>query len=239
MGVKFKRHKKKSFLLSIVYRVSKLLWMSKKRKFKLFLDLEWIFERLAHETSFQVYSAEVHPLRVFSSRFLLQFIRPDDTVLDLGCKYGEISYALAGKAKKVVGIDYDDAAIARAKALHRKENLFFETGDALLFLRNNNEKFNVLILSHILEHIDDPEKLLMDFKSHVDHIYVEVPDFDKSYLNHYRKELECDLIYTDTDHISEFDRQDLAQLFEKCNLVMQSSEYRFGVQRYWLKTTPN
>jgi SAM-dependent methyltransferase len=223
MGLTFERKKKKNLLLSFIYRLSKLPFLSAEKKFTLFLNLEWVFERLAHE------------IRVYSSEFLLQFIKPEYAVLDLGCKYGEISFTTAAKAKKVVGIDFDEAAIEKAKTLYKKANLSFEVGDALVYLKNNSEKFDVLILSHILEHIEKPKDMIIDLKKLVDFIYVEVPDFDKSYLNHYRKDFGCDLIYTDPDHISEFDRVDLLNLFKECELEVLSSEYRFGVQRYWLK----
>lgn len=239
MGLKLQRKKKKNILLSLVYRASRLLPFSKPRKLKLFLNLEWIFERLSHETSFEIYSNEKHPLRSFSLEFLIQFIEPNYSVIDLGCKYGEISYYISYKAKKVIGIDFDKVAIEKAQSIHQNNNLSFKVGDALVFLNNSKEKFDVVILSHILEHIDKPEELLMHLKEYVSYLYVEVPDFDKSYHNHYRKDLGCDLIYTDPDHISEFDRKDLIELFNRCNMQIKSSEYRFGVQRYWLKTTSN
>jgi hypothetical protein len=39
-------------MLSLVYRVGKLFPLTPRRKFKLFLDLSWIFSRLAHEQIF-------------------------------------------------------------------------------------------------------------------------------------------------------------------------------------------
>lgn len=236
MGLTLERKKRKNLLLSLIYWLSKLLPLSRERKFIFFLNLEWIFERLAHEMSFKIYSTEKHPLRAYSSEFLLQFIKPEYVVLDLGCKYGEISFITAEKAKKVVGIDFDEAAIEKAKTLHKKSNLYFEVGDAVVYLKTNSQKFDILILSHILEHIEKPKKFINDVKKLVSYIYVEVPDFDKSYLNHYRKDFGCDLIYTDSDHISEFDRIDILALFKECQLEIISSEYRFGVQRYWLKS---
>ena len=46
MGVTFKRKKKKNLLLSLIYRLNKIPILSKKKKFELLLNLEWIFERL-------------------------------------------------------------------------------------------------------------------------------------------------------------------------------------------------
>jgi ubiquinone/menaquinone biosynthesis C-methylase UbiE len=237
MGIILKREKRRHFLLSVIYRLSKLPFLKQKTKFKLFLDLEWIFDRLAHEKSFKLYSANKHPIRLFTTNFIFQYLTPEQTVLDLGCKYGDIAYILAEKAKKVVGIDFNAVAIETAKTLYAKSNLVFEVGDALHFLEKNTEKFDVLILSHILEHLDNPKELIIDFKPFVEYMYIEVPDFDKSYLNHYRKDFKFDLIYTDTDHVAEYDRIDMVQLLKECKLEIIASEYRFGLQKHWCKVT--
>ncbi|HRG51202.1 MAG TPA: class I SAM-dependent methyltransferase [Bacteroidia bacterium] len=236
MGVTFKRKKKKNLLLSLIYRLNKIPILSKKKKFELLLNLEWIFERLVHEMSFDLYNETKHPLRIYTNAFLFNFIKPEDSVLDLGCKYGEISAAIAEKVKRVVGVDFDKIAIDKANSSYKRNNLSFVTGDALIYLKNNTEKFNVLILSHILEHIEEPKKMLLDFKPFVQYMFIELPDFDKTYLNHYRKDFNCELIYSDPDHIFEFDRIELINLIKDCELEILSSEYRFGVQRYWLKT---
>lgn len=57
--------------------------------------------------------------------------------------------------------------------------LFVET---LFFcVKRSEESFQVLILSHILEHVEKPEVLLKFGRDNFDKIYIEVPDFN--YLN--------------------------------------------------------
>jgi SAM-dependent methyltransferase len=233
MGIKLKREKKRNLLLSILFRVHKLLPLRSEKKLKLYLDLEWIFDRLAHETSFRVYKEAEHPVRTYSLRFIMKHIQPDSTVLDLGCKYGNISFAIAQKAKQVVGIDYDGQAIKTAQNTYQQENLSFVVADALEYLKKQERKFNVLILSHILEHIDQPKAFLSSYAPYFNDIYIEVPDFNKTYLNEYRKDLGNDLVYTDTDHVSEFDRFELQDLVEACGLKITKAEYLFGIQKIW------
>ena len=43
------------------------------------------------------------------------------------------------------------------------------------------------------------------------------------------------LIYTDNDHVAEFDRDELKEIFSACDLEILKSEYMHGVQRYWCK----
>lgn len=235
MGIKLKRKKDRHFLLSFIYKFQKILPLSKRRKFKLFLDLEWIFDRLAHEASFSFYNEDNHPVRIYSKKFILDHITDTQHILDLGCKYGEITHYLANKAKHVTGIDHDKNAIEIAKSRYQKNNLSFEYGEAFEFLSNETEEYDVLILSHILEHIDEPEEFLKKFKHFFKFIYIEVPDFDRYYLNQYRLDQKNSLIYSDDDHVSEFDRDEIKTILNNCDITILEAEYRFGVQKFWCK----
>ncbi len=108
-------------------------------------------------------------------------------------------------------------------------------GEALEFLSSNEKRFNVLILSHILEHLDNPKEFLMKFNGYFQCIYIEVPDFDRYYLNHYRKDLGLKLIYSDDDHVSEFDRDELKIILTECRIEITKEEYKHGVQRLWCR----
>ncbi len=233
MGLKVPRSKKRIPLLSMLYRLDQWLPFSSKRKLGWYLDLEWIFDRLAMEHSFRHYSKETHPHRRFANNFLLAHVSPDMAVLDLGCKYGDTAVVLAERAGRVVGVDHDGGAIAEARRRHQRPNLEFQHEDALEYLTKQHTRFDLLVLSHILEHIDEPAKFLSRFKDHFQFIYIELPDFDKSYLNHYRLDLGKKLIYTDDDHVSEFDREELQALLSSLGIKVINAEYRFGLQRLW------
>lgn len=235
MGIKLNRQKKKNWLLIFVYRFLKLPIFSVSFKHKLALDLEWIFDRIAHESSFKIYNEEDHPIRKYSIEFILKNLLPEHNILDLGCKYGEISFALSKHVNHVVGVDFDSTAIEVAKVKYNKSNLSFEVADAHSYLKQSKTKFNVLILSHIIEHIDNPLSLITSVASNFDYIYIEVPDFDKTYLNQYRLKIKRELIYSDPDHVFEFDRMELLELIENCGLSLVNVEYRFGVQKLWCK----
>lgn len=237
MGIKLDRKKPRNFFVTLIYRIQNLLPISSKAKMKIFLNLEWIFHRLSHEMSFKIYSPDKHPVRKFSMEFLLSNINKNSVVLDLGCNLGVISNFIAEKAKEVVGVDYLSYAIDLAKQNYKRDNLSFYNEEAISYLNKSNKKFDTLILSHILEHLDEPKKFLLDFKSYFDQIYIEVPDFDRYYLNHYRKDMNLDLIYADEDHVSEFDRKELKELVTECGLEVIKEEYRYGVQKLWCRVT--
>ena len=233
MGVRLQREKKKQLWHSVLYRFWNLPFLSVKTKQKIFLNLEWVFDRLAHEYSFKIYDEENHPVRLHTRKYLQKLINKSHSVLDLGSDEGVMSNYLADFAERVVGVDYDAEAIAIADKNYNKPNLKFIVADALDYLADENNKFDVLVLSHILEHIEEPEAFLKQFVPHFKYVYVEVPDFEKHYLNYYRKDLGLSLVYSDIDHVSEFDRDELAQILEDSNLKIIQSEFRHGVQRFW------
>jgi hypothetical protein len=41
------------------------------------------------------------------------------------------------------------------------------------------------------------------------------------------------MLYTDADHVSEFDRNEIGQMIVASNLKILSSEFRFGVMKFW------
>jgi SAM-dependent methyltransferase len=234
MGVKLPRKKPRNLVIAVVYRMRNLIPLGKKGKFRLFMNLEWIFNRLSHEMSFHFYSPMEHPLRVLSRPFILDHLNNQNVVLDLGCNLGEITYVVAEKAKEAVGIDYNGGAIKKAKQQFQRPNLTFLHREAYEYLLENSKQFDTLILSHVLEHLDDPRDFLMKFKGFFKQIYIEVPDFDRYFLNIYRKDIGGCYIHTDDDHISEFDRDELKALFKECNLEIVKEEYKYSVQKFWL-----
>lgn len=233
MKLRFDRKKPRHALLSLCYRLAKLPFAPSKSKVRLFLDLNWIMWRLAMEQTERMVGFGEASARRKNLEFLLARIRPGSSVLDLGCKYGDISAIVAEKARRVIAVDHDASAIDQARAAHRSSNLEFIQADAFDVLQREKDPMDVVILSHILEHLDKPEDMLERLRSHATHCYIELPDLDASYLNHYRRLLDAKLQYTDNDHIWEFDRDSLRELIEGAGWRVLDSEYRYGVQKHW------
>ena len=233
MGLKLSRAKPRHWLLSVLYRVHKLPLLSERQKLKLDLDLAWIFSRLAHETSQHVFPPSQHPLRTHATEFLERHLHPHQVVLDLGCKYGVVTALIAPHVKGVVGIDHDASAIAIARQDNAAGNVEYLVADALDYLSSSQRSFDVLLLSHILEHLDQPEAFLRSFAPFFREVYIELPDFEADFFGHYRSALGCALNYTDADHVSEFDREELLHIITAAGLTVVDSEFRFGLQRFW------
>lgn len=235
MAMKFPRKKGRNLLLSLIYKCDKILPFSKKGKLRLYLDLEWIFDRLAHEQSYKVFGKEDHPVRGISAEFLLGHLEADHEVMDLGCNSGDLTFLLSKKVRSITGVDYNEKLIHEAKRKYPRTGISFVKDDAVSYLEKNKKKFDVLVLSHIIEHLDDPGLLLKLCKKFFSYVYIEVPDLERNHLNIYREKVQSNLMYSDADHIWEFGRSDVQKLITENDLVILDMEFMLGVQKYWCR----
>lgn len=79
-------------------------------------------------------------------------------LLDLGSSTGIIDNILAKKFKSVVGIDTDQEAVHYAQKTFKKSNLRFIVDDATNTKIKNNS-FDVVVCTHIYEHVTNSRKL--------------------------------------------------------------------------------
>lgn len=233
------RKKTRSLTLSIIYKIF-VVWFSKilpqKKLMKIFLYVEWMSRRLAQNLSYLIYPDISHPGRQFSIKRIKKITNNSIySIMDLGCGYGHYSNEVAKNAKKVIGIDYDAMVINNAKKKYTKDNLSFICDDVWNYLNSNNETFDILILAHILEHLDNPEIFLKKVHNFFEYVYIEVPDFDESLNNQLRIDIETAYIYNDEDHVNEFNRDELQELIQICNYKIIDVEYKFGVQSIWVQ----
>ncbi len=117
------------------------------------------------------YSAHPGTRYTFTRRLevMLPLIRqalPTGRILEIGCGAGLLSLSLARDAQQVIGIDVSPSAVAFAEALKQElrcANVAFEIGDAEA-LRFEDQTFDLLISSEVLEHLLRPERALAEFR---------------------------------------------------------------------------
>lgn len=84
------------------------------------------------------------------------------TVFDIGCGSGTLSFYLANKGKKVIGVDISKNSIAACKQNAEKLNLSQQTSFAVMEFPNKlpQKKFDVILMMEVIEHIEDDKKAL-------------------------------------------------------------------------------
>ncbi len=83
------------------------------------------------------------------------------TLLDIGCSVGIISNMLSKRFAEVAGIDVDEQAIKYAQANYNSENMEFRIGSGIN-LDFPDKTFDVVVCSHIYEHVPDAKSLLYE-----------------------------------------------------------------------------
>jgi|TARA_R110000824_G_scaffold6775_6_gene31310 16S rRNA G966 N2-methylase RsmD len=105
-------------------------------------------------------------------------------VLDLGCNEGFLCYqSIIHGASEAIGVDLQEEDIALAKDLNKNifkfDNVKFEVGDAVEYIKNTNEKFGMVFLSSVLHQIykdmHDSEEFLNEIKKKSDYLFYETP----------------------------------------------------------------
>ncbi len=106
----------------------------------------------------------------FTYRELIKILRPllskVKNVLDIGCGVGAVDFYLATKGKNVTGIEISKQAIELAK----KNTQMFNLDKKITFInatfpsKISGNKYDLVIFSEVIEHLDDDKKALRDIR---------------------------------------------------------------------------
>ena len=226
--------KKYSLLIRILYKIfANLPFLNVKHRFKLFTQLEWLFWRLSIENLNPLYNTKTPPNKISAIEFISEQVNKNSLVLDVGCGDGVLANLISNKVKSVTAIDNDEYHIRQneSKFINTK-NLNFIKDDVFNFININKKKYDLILCSHIIEHMEYPQDFLKNIKFFCKFIYIEIPDFDSSYLNLAKLEFDIDPKWTDDDHKFEFNRDTIKKLFKSSGLIILKEEYRYGNMRF-------
>ena len=157
--------------------------------------------------------------------FFTKNINSNDRVLDIGCGNGSLAKDVAKYAKSVTGIDIDEKLIAKAKRKNPAPNLEYKVGDVTHDL--SNEKFDVIIMSNVLEHIDERVQFLKSIKPLANKFLFRVPMIDREWVTLYKKELGLDY-RLDTTHFTEYTFAQFKSEFEQAGYRIDNHSVQFG-----------
>jgi len=157
--------------------------------------------------------------------FFIKNTDSDDIVLDIGCGNGYNTYQIAGKAKSVVGIDIDKNNIETAKRDFKRSNIEYIAGDATIY--KFNKKFDVIVLSNVLEHIEDRIGFLKKIKNLGRKILIRVPMMNRSWMVLYKKELGVEYKLDDT-HCIEYTTESFLDELRESGIDNLTYTIKFG-----------
>lgn len=147
-----------------------------------------------------------HRLTAYHDFFVAR-VQPGESVLDVGCGKGELAHDLVQRSNAVVvGIDVNTAYLAFARERFRHPSLTFVEADALTW--QPEARFDVVVLSNVLEHIAARPELLRALRDSTgaQRFLIRVPVEARDWLVPLRRELG--LPHTsDPTHEIEYDEE--------------------------------
>lgn len=155
-------------------------------------------------------------IRWFTLRWKHSLVKPfltHNTLLDVGCGTGAFIQQCAKSGITVMGVE--PSPEARAQAKHQNIQVL----DSLHSLPS--QKFDVITLWHVLEHIYDLPNTLRLLKEHLhDHgtIFIAVPNHESPDAAYYQSDWAA---YDVPRHIWHFSKGNMKQLLENNGLKMQ------------------
>lgn len=151
----------------------------------------------------------------------------DDRVMDIGCGIGAVAYDVSKVAAQVVGMDFNTNSIKTARERFKNPNLNFRIGDALDTLPD--EKYSVVILSNVLEHLPDRPQFLRRVQNTLQpkRMLIRVPVFERDWRVPLKKELGVEW-RLDPTHETEYTLETFAEEMQAANLKIDHLEVRWG-----------
>lgn len=103
-----------------------------------------------------------------SAAYLKPYIKPDMTILDVGCGPGSITVGLATLVPngRVIGVEYVSDPLGQARELAAEKgvtNVEFRTGD-IYSLDYPDDYFDIVHVHQVLQHITDPVKAIREMR---------------------------------------------------------------------------
>jgi len=169
--------------------------------------------------------------------FFVNRITKNEKVLDVGCGIGAVSYDIAQKSGAIItAIDLNPKNIEKAKAEFNHSNIEYIVGDAFTDLPE--KKFEVVILSNVLEHIEKRAFFLKRLCLTVSpkRLLIRVPLFERDWRVPLKKELGIDY-RLDSTHFTEYTHESFFREMKEAGLAITHLESRWG--EIWAEVIPD
>ncbi|MFN7020652.1 MAG: class I SAM-dependent methyltransferase [Phycisphaerales bacterium] len=179
--------------------------------------------------------------------FFTERIADGESVLDLGCGVGMVAASIAercGKGVRVVGVDWSETNLAKAREIARARRL----DDRLSYVLGDicekrveppgpGGRFDCIVLSNVLEHITDRPQRLRRWAEwyRPRRILIRVPAFDRNWQTALKRELGIDF-RCDPTHETEYTEGQAREEIRAAGLRVEELIARWG--EYWVRAVP-
>ncbi len=137
---------------------------------------------------------------------------PRHSVLEIGAGEGSILQRLS---ELNFGDEFFAVEISRSGVQAIKNRAIANLRDCNLFdgyeIPYENDRFDIAVLSHVLEHVEYPRKLLYEAARVARYVFIEIPLEDMS-------RLPSDFVFDKVGHINHYSPRTIRWLVQSCNL---------------------
>ena len=208
-----------------------LFIFGKKRLVRFFLRLNNLTYRMISVLSIELEKERLHPKHrlIKYHAFFIDNVKKGDTVLDIGCGNGVLLKNVAMKTEVLaVGIENKENNVETAKkSIADLPNAVIIHSDIREY--QENKHFDTVILSNILEHLDNRAELLNRLRVQFtpEQFLIRVPMFERDWLVPYKKELGAEW-RLDITHKIEYTENEFREEVEKAGLFIKSISFKWG-----------
>jgi len=155
---------------------------------------------------------------------------PHRSVVEVGCGDGAIIRELGSFAEEIAGLEISRAVVNQC--VQAGLNVSWYDGSRIPY---ESKSVDLAILSHVVEHLENPREVLYEAARVAHHVFVEVPLEDNCGL-------KMDFIPNDVGHINFYSIKTIRQLIQTCDLEIKAHKlsnsslaaysYRLGTKGY-------
>lgn len=166
--------------------------------------------------------------------WFLDNIEQDWTVIDVGCNVGMMSEVLAQKAGFVYGLEIDSEYVKKAERESNSANVKYICADVTEFDYSKIKPVDCIILSNVLEHIDNRVDFLgklikqVDWKEqHNKRVLIRVPMLNRDWITIYKMQTGVEY-RLDKSHYTEYTLESFVEELRLSGIEILETQIRFG-----------
>ena len=166
-------------------------------------------------------------------KWFMERLQPHWHVLDIGCGNGALAYDLKSACASVFAIDINMKNIERAKKQFAREGVTYICGDGIKY--NFERKFDAIVLSNVLEHIENRVEFLHRIYAVQDQqnppvFLLRAPMITRDWISLYKKEMGVEW-RLDKSHFTEYTLGQLEAELDQASLQIERYSIQFG--EFW------